>query len=53
MSFEKMHSGEIYDPNDSDIMSEQALCLEKLYDFNATRPSEAEKRQALLKKSLS
>lgn len=46
---EKMHSGEIYDPNDSNIMSEQAKCLEKLYDFNATRPSEADKRQALLK----
>lgn len=49
MSFEKMHSGEIYDPNDSDIMSEQAKCLEKLYDFNATRPSEFDKRQKLLK----
>ncbi len=49
MAFEKMHSGEIYDPNDSDIMSEQALCLEKLYDFNATRPHEGEKRQQLLK----
>lgn len=49
MSFEKMHSGEIYDPNDSDIMSEQAKCLEKLYDFNATRPCEGEKRQKLLK----
>ncbi len=46
---EKMHSGEIYDPNDSSIMSEQAKCLEKLYDYNATRPSEGEKRQALLK----
>lgn len=46
---EKMHSGEIYDPNDSNIMSEQAECLEKLYDFNATRPSEADKRQSLLK----
>lgn len=49
MSFEKMHSGEIYDPNDSNIMSEQAKCLEKLYDFNATRPSEFDKRQKLLK----
>ncbi len=49
MSFEKMHSGDIYDPNDSDIMSEQALCLEKLYDYNATRPSEGEKREKLLK----
>ena len=49
MSFEKMHSGEIYDPNESDIMSEQALCLEKLYDYNSTRPSEIEKRVRLLK----
>lgn len=49
MSFEKMHSGEIYDPNDSDIMSEQALCLEKLYDYNGTRPCEVEKREKLLK----
>ncbi len=46
---DKMHTGEIYDPNDSEIMSEQALCLEKLYDFNATRPSEIEKREKLLK----
>lgn len=49
MSFEKLHSGEIYDPNDSDIMSEQLLCLEKLYDYNSTRPSESEKRAKLLK----
>ena len=48
-----MHSGDIYDPNDSNIMSEQAKCLEKLYDFNATRPSEQEKRQALLKEMFS
>ncbi len=49
MSFEKMHSGEIYDPNDNDIMSEQLQCLEKLYDYNETRPSEGEKREKLLK----
>ena len=49
MSFDKMHSGEIYDPNDNDIMSEQAKCLEKLYDYNATRPFEYEKREELLK----
>lgn len=30
-------------------MNEQATCLEKLYDFNATRPSQGEKRQELLK----
>lgn len=46
---EKMHQGKLYDPNDDAIMSEQLKCLELLYDFNATRPSEFEKRTALLK----
>lgn len=46
---DKMHTGEIYLPLDDDIMKEQALCLEKLYDYNMTRPSESEKRQKLLK----
>ncbi len=45
---EKMHTGEIYLPLDDDIMKEQTLCLEKLYDYNMTRPSETEKRQKLL-----
>ena len=47
---EKMHTGELYFPNDEEIMKEQQQCLELLYDFNATRPSESEKREALLKK---
>ena len=46
---EKLHSGELYYPSDPEIMKEQTLCLEKLYDFNATRPLEYEKRTALLK----
>ena len=46
---EKMHNCELYDPNDEKIMKEQLLCLEKLYDFNATRPSEGERRTKLLK----
>ena len=46
---EKMHNCELYDPNDEMIMKEQLVCLEKLYDFNATRPSEGEKRTKLLK----
>lgn len=45
---EKMLSGELYLPEDETIMAEQALCLEKLYDYNATRPSEAEKREQML-----
>lgn len=46
---EKLHSGEIYYPSDEEIMKEQFLCLEKLYDFNATRPLQQEKRAELLK----
>lgn len=45
----KMHNGMIYDCNDSDIMGVQQRCLEKLYDFNATRPSEQDKRADMLK----
>lgn len=49
MEKNKMHTGELYLPNDESIMTEQMMCLEKLYDFNATRPSEFEKREKLLK----
>lgn len=45
---EKMHTGEIYSPGDEEIMREQIKCLERLYEFNMTRPTEGEKRQALL-----
>ena len=47
---ERMDAGLIYDPGDSAIMEEQGSYLERLYEFNATRPSELEKRAALLKK---
>lgn len=46
---ERMDSGRLYDPNHEGIMREQSVCLEKLYDFNATRPSELSKREAMLK----
>ena len=42
---DKMHTGELYLPTDEEIAKEQQLCLEKLYDYNATRPSEAKKRE--------
>ena len=45
----KLHAGELYDPADGALAREQAECLEKLYDYNATRPSEGEKRAAMLK----
>lgn len=46
---EKMHSGKLYLPGDEEIMTEQFRCLEKLYDFNMTRPCEQKKRQEMLK----
>lgn len=49
---EKMHSGELYLPDGEEIFSEQLACLDKLYEFNATRPTELAKRQALLKDML-
>ncbi|MEZ3487279.1 MAG: sugar O-acetyltransferase [Lachnospiraceae bacterium] len=47
---ERMHTGELYLPGDDEIMTEQIRRLELLYDFNNSRPSEGERRQALLKK---
>lgn len=46
---EKMHTGEVYDPTDPEIAKEQLKCLDRLYDFNMTRPTEGEKRTAMLK----
>lgn len=48
--YEKLHSGELYLPGDEDLMKRQAECMELLYDYNATRPGEAEKRGDLLKR---
>lgn len=46
---EKMHSCEIYFPSDEELMKEQTACLDKLYDFNATRPTQFVERQKMLK----
>ena len=46
---DKIHTGELYLPGDVEIMKEQQICLDKLYDYNMTRPTESEKRQKLLK----
>ncbi|MBR4951317.1 MAG: sugar O-acetyltransferase [Clostridia bacterium] len=46
---EKMHTGELYLPTDAEIMEEQTKRLELLYEYNSTRPSESQKRTALLK----
>ena len=46
---EKIHSGEIYNPADDEIMELQLQCLDKLYDFNMTRPTELGRREEMLK----
>lgn len=48
-SKKRMAEGRLYLPEDENIMAEQLLCLEKLYDFNNTRPSEQAKRAEMLK----
>ncbi|MBS6627963.1 MAG: sugar O-acetyltransferase [Clostridiales bacterium] len=47
--YERMANGYLYDPADGDLAAEQLDCLEKLYDYNATRPHEGEKREKMLK----
>ena len=47
--YEKLHSGDIYNPGDEAIFREQLDCLERLYDYNATRPHEQDKRADMLK----
>lgn len=46
---DNMHNGKLYDPNDDSVMEEQMVCLDRLYDFNQTRPSEMDKRNAIMK----
>ena len=48
-NLEKMHATMLYDPADGDIVEEQTACLDRLYNFNHTRPTEMDKRQALMK----
>ena len=43
-----MHTGELYLPGDDEIAALQTKCLDRLYEFNMTRPTEPEKRRRLL-----
>lgn len=47
---ERMYGQKLYYCNDEELMNEQMKCLELLYDFNQTRPSEQDKRDEMLKK---
>ena len=45
---ERMEAGLVYNPKDEELRAEQQMRLEIMYDFNATRPLEEEKRQRLM-----
>lgn len=49
---DNMHNGKLYDPNDDSVMEEQMVCLDRLYDFNQTRPSEMDKRNVIMKEMM-
>lgn len=46
---DKMHGGMLYLPTDPELQEEQIQRLDRLYDYNQTRPTERDKRTALLK----
>ena len=41
-----MHIGELYLPNDDEIIQDQIKKLDRLYDFNMTRHTQLDKRNA-------
>ncbi|MCI8388903.1 MAG: sugar O-acetyltransferase [Clostridiales bacterium] len=51
-SYEKMRSEKVYFCTDEELARQQTECLEKLYDYNQTRPSEAKRRAEILKELL-
>lgn len=46
---ERMHTGDLYLSGDQEIIERQIKCLDRLYDFNMTRPTEGKKRESMLK----
>ena len=46
--YEKMKSGKVYCCADEELLAIQMRCLDRLYDFNNTRPTEMKKRMELL-----
>ena len=49
---ERMKNGQVYFCTDEDIAKEQEKCLDILYDFNHTRPSQMDERNRILKRFL-
>ena len=49
MENQMLHDGTLYLPEDPELFTQQLACLDKLYDFTRTRPTEQAKRKAMLK----
>ena len=47
--YERMVAGLIYDPGDAEIMAEQSVFQEKLWEFNQLKPSDFEAKTAYMK----
>ena len=45
----RMMEGKLYLPTGEGLLADQAVCLERLYEYNHTRPSQNKEREALLK----
>ena len=46
---DKMHGGDLYQYNDPALVQEQMMLADRIFDYNHTRPSDLERRQALLR----
>lgn len=49
---EKLHSGALYLPMEDDLFTEQLACMDLLWEYNRTKPSQQAERAALLKRML-
>ena len=46
---DRLHNNKLYNPGDEDIQKIQIECLDRLFEFNETRPTELDKRKKMLK----
>ena len=44
----RMMEGRIYPPGDEEIMAEQVVCMQKLWEYNQIQPKDMDKRFAKL-----
>ena len=47
--FDFLHNGSLYSCDNDSLADEQTKCLDKLWEFNRTRPTEMDKREKMLK----